>query len=95
MSEDPISPNHPDNVRKAWEDFVDRVSLQDEPVVKAKIKLINGRLPIHTECPAKVTNGCGLAQDCQHEGVQHSVPYSCGALRFWQYTKEGRDKIET
>jgi hypothetical protein len=46
-------------------------------------KLIDGRIPPHTECPFR--NRCGFAENntCHHKGVEHVVAYSCGAARAY------------
>lgn len=43
----------------------------------AVIKLVNGKIPANVVCPYK--QQCDpQGTFCVHQGVNHSVPYSCG-----------------
>ena len=51
-------------------------------------KLVNGRIPAHTECPFRAQ--CGFAWPdenneirCHHRGVDHEVDFSCAFARGW------------
>ena len=55
-------------------------------------RLMNGRIPAHTECPFK--NICTYS--CHHVGVQHLVPFSCAMARLFDLDMRRRDeKIES
>jgi hypothetical protein len=45
--------------------------------------LVEGKIPAGTECPFR--NECNEAKngDCGHQGVNHTVPYSCGYARLF------------
>ena len=49
--------------------------------------LVNGRIPVGQECPYK--SECTEAQNghCGHQGVNHTVPYSCGYARLFKIMK--------
>lgn len=54
-------------------------------------KLVGGCIPAHTECPYK--ENCDYVEGCHHKGVEHEVPFSCGAARFYRvFKKEKRDE---
>ena len=50
--------------------------------------LVNGRIPAGQECPYRTE--CTEAQNghCGHQGVNHTVPYSCGYARLFKIFKE-------
>lgn len=43
-------------------------------------KLVDGSIPRNTECPYKQM--CDFS--CQHQGINHDVPYSCGSARAYE-----------
>lgn len=46
-----------------------------------KSLLVDGNIPAHTTCP--FAGECGLNKDgnCGHQGVNHTVDYSCALAR--------------
>lgn len=53
-----------------------------EEHMKKSLLNSSGRIPSHTECPFR--KDCTIAKqgECKHEGLKHSVPFSCGAARL-------------
>lgn len=56
-----------------------------------RIKLIDGCLPPHTECPVP---DCPCTAAGMHLGKDHKVPFSCACLRGWAMTKSGRKVVD-
>lgn len=50
--------------------------------------LTDGRIPPHTICPFREM--CAIAREdkCYHHGVDHNVPFSCGAARAFDICRE-------
>jgi len=52
------------------------------------IKLVNGKIPPNAECPFK--NECDIVKFgcCNHNGINHNVPFSCAMARFFEITQK-------
>lgn len=47
-------------------------------------KLVDGRIPAHTECPFRTQCAFAIRDACSHKGKDHNVPFSCGAARAYE-----------
>lgn len=89
---DPHEPDH----GGSWVATIQALDRAVDPVVRAwvtdnpgqvepmKKSLLNssGRIPSHTECPFRKDCTIAKQNECKHEGLKHSVPFSCGAARL-------------
>lgn len=48
-----------------------------------KNRLVNGKIPVGSECPYKERCGEALQGLCGHTGKTHTVDYSCGYARLF------------
>lgn len=46
-------------------------------------KLINGKIPVGSECPYKEKCSEAIRGACGHKGKEHTVAYSCGYARLF------------
>lgn len=53
-------------------------------------KLINGKIPANTECPWKDKCSTALESKCNHKGLQHDIPFSCGFARGFAICERNR-----
>lgn len=51
-------------------------------------KLVQGRIPIGQECPFKSQCPYVPAGDCGHQGIKHTVAYSCGTARLFDLASQ-------
>lgn len=46
-------------------------------------KLVDGRIPAHTECPFRSQCAMVVHNTCHHKGKEHNNAFSCGAARAY------------
>lgn len=46
--------------------------------------LVNGKIPAHTVCPYRDQCEYAKQNECNHRGVDHTIPFSCGAARLFK-----------
>lgn len=53
--------------------------------------LVDGKIPANTVCPFRAK--CEIAQNdaCKHNGVNHTVPFSCAAARGFEIIIRNKD----
>ena len=56
--------------------------------MNTKTKLKDGKIPAHTECPFLHQCPEPKAGWCAHNGINHSVEFSCGTARMWDMAIE-------
>lgn len=61
-------------------------------------KLVEGKIPPHTECPFAKECEIKSMGKCWHKGVEHNVYFSCGAARGFdivdRFTKQAGSNNE-
>jgi hypothetical protein len=50
-------------------------------------QLVEGKIPPNTVCPFKTECNEALNGNCGHNGMLHTVPYSCGYARLFNTFK--------
>lgn len=55
-------------------------------------KLVNGRIPAHTECPYKSKCAIGLNDNCYHQGERHTCDFSCATARGFAIIERDNDE---
>ncbi len=52
-------------------------------------KLINGRIPVGSDCPFATECAIKEEGDCKHKGVRHPVDFSCATARGFDMAEAG------
>jgi hypothetical protein len=51
-------------------------------------QLVEGNIPSNTVCPFRVECSSASNGQCHHQGLSHSVPFSCGFARLFEIFKK-------
>jgi len=51
------------------------------------MKLVDGLIPAHTECPYRTECGGFAKISCIHHGVKHTIDFSCGFARAFEISR--------